>query len=134
MDFIPESKVPFEAMKLRARSAILEANNRNNTEKIILYRKLLSLNRKNLDKSSRFSTAGVNEIIRISFIGFSPKMDDPVVPLYLPDTTKETEILKVEKIYYVNLILQLKSDDQFEYKRYRISINRKGIREVESFA
>mgnify|MGYP000858766970 CR=1 FL=1 len=134
MDFIPESKVPFEAMKLRARSAILEANNRNNTEKIILYRKLLSLNRKNLDKGSRFSTAGVNEIIRISFIGFSPKMDDPVVPLFLPDTTKETEILKVEKIYYVNLILQLKCDDQFEYKRYRISINRKGIREVESFA
>ena len=36
MVFVPENKVPAEVIKVRNRSAILEADNRNNREKIIL--------------------------------------------------------------------------------------------------
>ncbi|MBE0661499.1 MAG: hypothetical protein IH597_03440 [Bacteroidales bacterium] len=135
MDFISETKVPEEVMRMRARSAILEANNRNNMEKIILYRKLVRLNREALDRSSKFATSGMNEIIRINFSGFINKMDDPIVPVYMQgeDGGKRYEIVKGEKIYYVNLIMQLKSEDQMEYHRYRIALNRKGIRNIESF-
>ncbi len=133
MDFISETKVPREVMRIRDRSAILEANNRNNMEKIILYRKLVRLNRANLDRSSQFTTLGMNEIIRINFSDFITKMDDPVVPLFVPDGNTAYEIVKGEKIYYINLIMQLKSEEQLQYRRYRIALNRKGIRGVETF-
>lgn len=133
MDFIAEAKVPEEVMRIRSRSAILEANNRNNMEKIILYRKLVRLFRENLNRSSKFATQGINEIVRINFSDFISKMDDPVVPLYLPGKDSRYELVKGEKIYYVNLIMQLKSEDQLQYHRYRIALNRKGIRGIETF-
>ncbi len=134
MDFISEAKVPAEVMRIRDRSAILEANNRINTERIILYRKLVQLHRENLDKSSKFATLGMNEIIRINFSSFISKMDDPIVPLFVPDEKKGFETVKGEKIYFVNLIMQLKSEDQLLYRRYRIMINREGIGGVETIA
>ncbi len=133
MDFIPENKVSYEVMQMRARSAILEADNRSNMEKVILYRKLVRLDRGNLDKSSRFATAGMNEIIRMNFSGFIAKMDNPMVPLFVPAEEDGFEIIKGEKIYYLNLVMQLKSEEQLEYQRYRIALNRKGIRGIERF-
>lgn len=133
MDFISEARVPETVMRIRDRSAILEANNRYNTEKIILYRKLVRLNRTNLDLSSKFKTTGMNEIIRVNFSDFINKMDDPVVPLYAPDNSGHFEVIKGEKIYYVNLIMQLRSENQLQYRRYRVALNRKGIRGIEVF-
>ncbi len=133
MDFIAESKVPPEIMNLRERSAILEANNRNNMEKIILFRKLVQINRANLNLSSKFTTQGVNEIIRFNFSNFIAKMDDPLVPLYAPNGDMQYEIINGEKIYYINLIMQLKSDEHIKYKRYCIILSRKGIRDIETF-
>jgi len=133
MVFVPESKVPAEVLKIRNRSAILEADNRNNREKIILYRKLVRLNRKSLNDCSPYPTAGMNDIVRFNVSNFIQKMDNPVVPLYAPGENEDFEIVKGEKMYYINLVLQLKNEEQLDYKRYRIVLNRKGIREIETF-
>ena len=133
MDFVPEAKVPQDVLKVRDRSAILEANNRFDTEKVILYRKLVRLDREKLDLCSQYPTAGMNEIIRFNVLNFMQKMDNPMVPLYLPDDNKGYEIVKAERIYYINLILQCNHEGRTSYRRYRIHVNRKGIREVESF-
>lgn len=133
MDFITEAKVPDEVVKVRNRSAILEADNRNNREKIILYRKLIRLNRKSLDECSQYPTSGINDIIRFNVSNFIQKMDNPVVPLYIPGESGGIAIVKGEKMYYINLVIQFKNEAQSEYKRYRILMNRKGIREIEHF-
>ncbi len=133
MDFIQESKVPAEVLKIRNRSAILEANNRNNSEKIILYRKLVRLNRKSLDDCSQYPTSGMNDIIRFNVSNFIQKMDNPIVPLFIPGDNGSISIVKGEKMYYINLVFQFKNEEQLEYKRYRIALNRKGIREIETF-
>jgi hypothetical protein len=133
MDFVPEAKVPEEVLKIRDRSAILEANNRFDTEKVILYRKLVRLDREKLDMCSQYPTAGMNEIIRFNVLNFMQKMDNPMVPLYLPDEGKGYEIVKAERIYYINLIMQFNHEGRTTYRRYRIHLNRKGIREVEMF-
>lgn len=133
MVFVPESKVPEEVLKIRDRSAILEADNRNNREKIILYRKLIRLNRESLDQCSIYPTNGMNDIIRFNVSYFMQKMDNPNVPLYSPGETEEIEIVNGIKIYYVNLIMQLNYEEQQEYRRYRIVMSRKGILEVEKF-
>lgn len=124
---------PEEVLKIRDRSAILEADNRNNREKIILYRKLIRLNRESLDQCSIYPTNGMNDIIRFNVSYFMQKMDNPNVPLFSPGETEEIEIVNGIKIYYVNLIMQLNYEEQQEYRRYRIVMSRKGILEVEKF-
>ncbi|HPG33399.1 MAG: hypothetical protein H6541_03770 [Lentimicrobiaceae bacterium] len=133
MDFISESKVPAEVLKTRNRSAILEADNRNNREKIILYRRLVRLNRKSLNECSQYPTSGMNDIIRFNVSNFVQKMDNPIVPLFIPGENGSIGIVKGEKMYYINLVIQFKNEEQSEYKRYRIVMNRKGIKEIESF-
>ena len=131
MVFTSEDNVPMDVLKVRNRSAILEADNRNNREKIILYRKLVRLNRQSLNVCSQYPTNGMNDIIRFNISNFLQKMDNPVVPLYYPGDNGGIEIVKGEKMYYINLILQFNNEDQISYKRYRIVLNRKGIREIE---
>jgi hypothetical protein len=60
-------------------------------------------------------------------------MDNPVVPLFIPGENGNIGIVKGEKMYYINLVIQLKNEEQSELKRYRIVLNRKGIREIEVF-
>ncbi|PKP23793.1 MAG: hypothetical protein CVU06_06430, partial [Bacteroidetes bacterium HGW-Bacteroidetes-22] len=133
MDFIPNEKVPSNVMKVRDRSAILEANNRFDTEKIILYRKLVSLNRQSLDLCSKYPTAGMNDIIRLNVMNYVQKMDNPIVPLYYPDQETGYQIVKSERIYYINMVVQLIHDGETQLRRYRVILNRKGIREIEKF-
>lgn len=133
MDFISERKVPVEVLRIRNRSDILEAENRNNKEQIILYRKLVRLRRGSLNKVSPYPTAGMNDIIRFNVSNYINKMDNPEVPLFVPDDEKLVEIVKGEKMYYLNLIMQFRHSGGVKLKRYRIVMNRKGIREIERF-
>jgi hypothetical protein len=129
-DFISEKNVPREVMNVRNRSALLEADNRYTKEKIILYRKLLQVDRQKLDENSNYYVAGINEILRFTVSSFLNKMDNPEVPLYITNSNGEVEKILGETVYYLNFIIQLKYEDFEEYKRYRVILNRKGIMEV----
>lgn len=133
MDFIAEQKVPDEVLRIRNRSAILEADNRNNDEKIILYRKLVKLNRNSLDQCGVYQIAGINDIIRFNISNFTNKMDNPEVPLHYLGVGNRPLLVNGEKIYYLNLIMQLRYEGQITYKRYRLVVNRDGIKQVETF-
>jgi len=133
VDFISEDKVPAEVVRVRNRSAILEADNRNNNEKIILYRKLVQIDRKKLDLCSNYPLGGINEIIRFNIFNFIQKMDDPEVPLFFLDEKGNPVIINAEKIYYLNVIMQFRYEEQLEYKRYRLVVNRNGIKDIEKF-
>jgi len=131
MDFIPETRVPSEIIRIRNRSDILEAENRNNREKIILYRRLIRLNRKDLDGCSEYPIRGINDVIRFNVSHFIQKMDNPLIPLYIPDHESGIKIITGEKMYYINLLFQFRYEGNADYKRYRIVLNREGIREIE---
>ncbi len=133
MDFISERNVPFEVLNKRDRSSILEANNRASRERIILYRTQMQLNRESIDANSEYPIAGVNQILRLNISNFIQKMDNAEFPLYYPDEEDGYKIVPGEKIYYLNMIVQAKEVEQWDYKRYRIVFNRKGIQKIESF-
>ncbi|HRY97902.1 MAG TPA: hypothetical protein P5550_02490 [Bacteroidales bacterium] len=133
VDFVSGSKVPAEVLRIRNRSAILEADNRSNSEKVILYRRLVRLRREALDAISQHPVEGMNDIIRFNISPFLLNMDDPVFPLFSRDEKGGVRIVKGEKIYYLNLVLEFRNEAQHDYKRYRIAFNRKGIRELEQF-
>jgi len=133
MDFIPDFKVPETVHRIRERSPILEANNRYDTEKIILMRRRIKVYRKNLDQCGPYTHNGIHEIIRLNVSSFLSKMDNPLVPLYVPDEDKGFETIKAERMYYINLILELRTEEGTQYKRYRVVLNRKGIAEIEEY-
>ena len=133
MDFIPDFKVPEPVHRIRQRSPILEANNRYDTEKIILMRRRIRVFRKKLDQCGPYIHNGIHEIIRLNVSSFLSKMDNPLVPLYVPDEDKGFETIKAERMYYINLVLELRAEEETRYKRYRVVLNRKGIADIEEY-
>lgn len=130
-DFISERNVPKEVIQIRNRSALLEADNRYTKEKVILYRKMVQIDRQKLDENSKYFVAGINEILRFSVQSFLNKMDNPEVPLYVTKNNGEVERFMGVKAYYLNFIIQLKYQDFERFKRYRVVFNRNGIKEVQ---
>lgn len=131
VDFVPERNIPSDIMRLRGRSNLLEADNRTTKEKIILYRKLVRIDGEVLDSSSDYVTSGINNILRFNFWNFIQKMDNPEIPL--PVLTGDNEVVYVmgEKIYYINFLVQFQCDGIENFRRYRITMARNGIKEIE---
>ncbi len=129
--FVNETNIPREVVQLRNRSAILEAENRINDEKILLYRMQMQLNSKNIDLSNRYPVSGINNIIRFNISQFIHKMDNVEVPIYITDNESDYKVILGEKVYYLNFIVRYEHQDQLEYKRYRVMFNRNGIKEIE---
>jgi hypothetical protein len=133
MDFVSETKLPPEIVKVRNCTSIIEANNRANSEKVLLYRMQMQMNQEKLNINSEFSSNGVNSIIRFNFSEFIRNMDNPEFALYYPEESTGFEVIEGEKLYYLNLIIEKKNDLQNETKRYRIALNRNGIKKIQKF-
>ena len=131
VDFVQEVKVPHEVTRKRGRSAILESDNRNATEKIILYRKFARINGNAIDDNVQYDVAGINDIIRFNFSNFILRMGDSSVPFFTPSKDENYSIISGKSIYYINFIVQLKHDDFVDYKRFRFIISRDGIEKFE---
>ncbi len=131
VDFITDEKVPREVMKLRSRSPLLEAENRINDEKIILYRKRVRIDRDELEKDSKYTIAGINDIMRFHVNRFTQKMDNPKVPLYTIEDDNSISVIKGDKVYYLNIIMQLQYQEELDYKRFRVVFHRTGILKIE---
>lgn len=132
VDFISDKKTPKEVLELRNRSALLQAENRIFDEKIILYRKLVYIDSQKLAANNNYLTSGIHDILRLHVNRFTQKMDNPQQDLQMitPDGTVQ-EVVS-QKIYYINIIIQVRYDDNVEYKRFRITVSRDGIQGVEA--
>lgn len=134
MDFISEDKVPREVMNLRNRTPLVEAENRITDEKIILYRKKVFLDREKIDASSNYPIAGINDIIRLHLSRFMQKTDNPEEAIYYLNEEGESVEIYGEKVYYLNILMQLQFEDQVNYKRFRVTFNQIGIIRLEEMA
>lgn len=132
-DFILEDQIPKNVLKVRNRSQIMEVENRGAAEKIILYRKLLRINREELNQVyQQYNITGINDIIRFNISHFITKMDNPKIPVYiLKDDSYE--LIKGDKLYYLNMVMKFEYLKETSYNRYRIVFNRSGIKRVEKF-
>ncbi len=131
VDFITEDRVPEEVMSMRDRSDILEANNRHMAEKIILYRTLVQIDGQELDENTQYDVSGVHDILRFNVSSFILKMENPEVPLAVPNDGDGYEIISGERIYYINFLLQLRSSNNVDYKHFRLVLSRNGIEGIE---
>ena len=131
MDFISEAKVPADIRKCRNRTTLPETNNPAAREKVLLYKTRMYINRKKLDATNDHPIAGVNSIIRFNMLQLMRNMDNAEFPLYLPEGKEGFRIIHGERLYHLNLVIQKMNDEQNDLQRYRISISRKGIEQIE---
>lgn len=131
VDFITESKTPHEVMDIRGRSSLVEAENRIFEEKILLYRKRVIINNNELCAVNDYPVKGINEILRFHMHRFIQKMDNPEVPVNTLDDQGNVTTVKVQKIYYINLVMQLVDGEDVSYRRFRVVMTRNGILNVE---
>ena len=131
VDFISETKAPREVMDIRGRSSLVEAENRIFEEKILLYRKRIVINNAELGAVNDYPVKGINEILRFHMHRFIQKMDNPEVPVSTLDTDGNVTTVKVQKIYYINMVMQLVDGADISYRRFRVVMTRNGILKVE---
>ncbi|MDR2221188.1 MAG: hypothetical protein LBE34_00465 [Flavobacteriaceae bacterium] len=135
MDFITDLKVPKSIMKIRNRTSLVELENRIHDEKILLYRKRVTIDRDKLDITNDYIFKGINDIIQFNFTRMIQRMANPKTPLFTlnkeDDGSEKTSKIYSTKIYYINFIMQIKHQDDFYYKRFRITCSKHGIHHIE---
>ncbi len=126
MDFINDSHIPPEVLRLRNRSA-LEEDNRLFLEKTILYRKHVQLETKTLSEQDDYQFSGINDIMRFHIQRYTLKMDDPVILLESLDENGKYSQFNSLRIYPIHIIMQFVSEGKCEYRGFLIQATRNGI-------
>jgi hypothetical protein len=77
-----------------------------------------------------YKMEGINNIMRFDISKFLSKMDNPQKSLFILDALGHKEIIG-KRVYHLNLIIKYTSMLETTYKRFRIVLNREGIKRIE---
>lgn len=131
-EFVKEKDVPQPVKKKRARSSLLEVDNKYNKEEVMLYRAMVLTDNAVINDNSRYEIEGINRIIRYNLTSLIRKTDNPEIQLsLLNEGGNKVESTSGDKIYFLNIILELSENEASEYKRYLVAFNRDGIQDVK---
>lgn len=132
--FTKEENVDKEIMRIRNRDHITEIENGWMGEKIAVYIEKVNLSSKKLiDLYKDYTVEGVNNVMRFDVLKFLSKMDDPEKSLFVLNENGPKEITG-KRVYHLNLVIKYHSKSSTTYKRFRIVLNRDGIRRIEEVA
>ena len=126
-DFISASRTPGIVMNMREKASAVEDESHIFEEKILLYRKRLTIDEVALACNASYPMSGINEIMRIHMTRFTHKMDNPSVPIDSFDEQGNVFSIDVQKVYYINLVFQLQHEGEVSYHQFRIAMTKEGI-------
>ena len=129
-DFISWNRTPQIVKDMREKASSIADETRIFEEKILLYRKNITIDNKALQSNAAYPMRGINEIMRLHLTRFTQKMDDPTVPIDTFDQNGNVITIQVQKSYYLNLVFQLQHDGQVKYHHFRITMTRDGVLHV----
>ena len=130
-DFISRSKIPADVMAIREKGSSVEDESRIFEEKILLYRKNVTIDDVALARNAYYPMKGINEIMRLHLTRFTHKMDNPEVPIDTFDDQGHLMTVSIQKIYYVNIVFQLQHDGEAEYHHFRITMTKNGVQSID---
>lgn len=126
-DFISQGKTPKEVLDLREKLSSVEGESSIFEEKVLLYRKRVTIDGATLIKNDDYPMCGINEIMRLHLTRFTHKMDDALVLIDTIDEDGNITTRNVQKIYYVNIVFQLRRDNIIKYHTFRIEMTKEGV-------
>jgi hypothetical protein len=133
-DFLNERRVPPAVWRLRSRDHLTEIENGWLGETVIQYRKQITLFPEWFRRAREsYRVEGINDIIRLNFARYLVRMDDPKKPLWVCDGTDCHQTF-ADRVYHVNMILECRMGRVTEHGRFRIVLNKDGIKRIEAVA
>ena len=98
----------------------------------MLYRKRVCLENSKVLQESTYAFDGIHDILRFNITRLTQRMNNPYVALYTLKKDGELDEILADKVYYLNIISQIKYEDKVEYKRFRLVCQRTGILRIEA--
>jgi hypothetical protein len=130
-NIIDNGKVPDTILARRRRDRITDINNSMTSENVILYRKYIRLSSRNFRKiKQRYSTNDVIDIMRFNVQNFLRSMDNPEKKIFIT-TPRGYRKSFGKRVYHINIITHFLSDRGEQLRRFRLVLNRDGIRRIE---
>jgi hypothetical protein len=131
--FVPEKKLPSTVAKIRNRNHLTDIENDWKGEDIMYYRKRVEVYNRRFHKVLKeYEISGIKDIVRFNLSNFTTKMSSPYLFFNAYDTeTDEVVRVKSEKVYHLNMIVLMKYQDRQDIKRYRIFLNKNGLKRIE---
>jgi hypothetical protein len=130
--FLNPDQVPREILALRNKDHLTEIANFWQSEKIIQYRKNVSLFRKPLQRANPgYETTAVNDIIRYNVRRLLWNMDEPEKELLALQKDGSVGPVTGARVYKINLLLRLSGGADEQFLRFRLILDRDGIRRME---
>ena len=130
-DFISSEKLPVQVKSLREASAGIDEAANIIEEKVMLYRKRISMDNEALASNDNYPMRGINEIMRLHLNRFTLKMDNPEVPVETLDSRGEIKTVLVDKIYYLNVVFNFRHGSESEFHHFKIAMTRDGVQSVD---
>lgn len=130
-DYVSEDKTPESIMNMRKRTPLVEAENRIYNEKILLYKKLVELSPGKISEYKGYRFIGINDITRFNLTHYVQKMDNPFIPIYMPDKKNGYISYNSEKVYSIHIIIRCEGGEDLYYRKFRMLLNREGIKEIK---
>ncbi|MBI9040368.1 hypothetical protein [Lutibacter sp.] len=130
--FVPFEKLGPKVKRNRVKNGYLDADYDFYGEQIIQYKRKIEIYPKKFGQEiSDNRLKSLVDITRFNFYRFIAQMDDPKKSYSI---LKKGKIINRigNKIYHINVIQKIYSEQGIEFKRYRVIMNRKGIKRIES--
>ena len=132
--FVPLKKLGPKVKKHRLTDMIIKMSESSLNEHIIQYKKKIIIYPKKFgDDLPDENINSLTDITRLNFYRFIQYMDDPKKDYIL---VKKGEVYHkiANKIYHINIIQKFYTEEGIEFRRYRVIMNRNGIRKIEKVA
>ncbi len=130
-NIINDNAVPGKILDYRSRDSITDINNSMTGENVILYRKYIRLSSKKFKKiRHRQSANDVIDIMRFNVQHFLRSMDNPEKKIYIPANSGYRRAFGM-RVYHINMITYFIVNKKEYLRRFRIVLNRDGIRRIE---
>jgi len=130
-DFVPQRHLHKEIMEVRNSQHLTDIED-NSVERVMHYRSSIKLNLTKLRKAYKgIQIRGLNNVTYFNTSPLLMRMEDPATEILLMDDEKKFATYKSEKVYHINMVINSQYDNEKHYKRYRIILNRNGIKQVK---
>lgn len=128
--FVADRKLPREVAAARNRGTFEHALSARVVERVLHYRKDVSLKSKTLRKT-HYRIRGIADISIVSLESFLRHLAVQYGRIPLARGKKKISIVDVKRIYHLNLVVIYETEGQSELRRFRLVVDAKGIKRVE---
>jgi hypothetical protein len=131
-DFVDEAKLTDRIIEIRDRAHIAEIESDWASEDVLRYRKRIKLSCRAISAAYfDIDTKGITDIIRFNVAEFTRRMGNSSKELFVMGHDDYRRV-KAERVYHLNMVLRYGGDDSVRYKHFRIILNRRKIKRIET--